>query len=103
MNIDTRSCDTPHRWSLPVQDQHTMGTMTGRIDRRDDGQPYVPFQTNTAPETKKAFMNAAKSQGLKLSVYLDRLAADLIAEHGEMPRVSIPHRQESTLDIDVAA
>lgn len=65
-----------------------------RRNKRPAGEPAVQFKTNLAPETVKAIQQAARASGnISQSLYLERLAALVRAEHGALP--ALPDEREA--------
>jgi hypothetical protein len=91
------------RLSGPLN-HHTRGmtsTHPGtRRNRRPTGELAVPRKIRLAPETEAAFQAAAEASGnLSMSLYLERLAAQLRTDLGALPVLSpatAPEEADST-------
>jgi hypothetical protein len=60
-----------------------------RRNRRPTGEIAVPRKIRLAPETEAAFQAAAEASGnLSMSLYLERLAAQLRTDLGALPVLS---------------
>ncbi|PPF91291.1 hypothetical protein C5C03_00245 [Clavibacter michiganensis] len=60
-----------------------------RRNRRPTGEIAVPLKIRLAPETEAAFQAAAEASGnLSMSLYLERLAAQLRTDSGALPVLS---------------